>query len=1056
MMARNHAWNSWSTGLQTGRMTWPISLHSALIDLLLDEIPMIPRIEQTSPVQTLYLSFINRLAASGFSGDLNPDYAMRTVLATDNSIYQVLPQGVIYPKNSADLSLVARLSQLPEFTSIVLSPRGGGTGTNGQSLTDGLVVDTSKYMNAILEINAQERWVRVQCGVVKDQLNADIKPHGLFFAPELSTSNRATIGGMINTDASGQGSCRYGKTRDHVLELKTILLDGTEWTSGPISDVELEKISARDDQIGKIHKLVDSIQNEHADLIKAKFPPLNRCLTGYDLAHIRDERGQFNLNNILCGSEGTLGFIVEAKINLLTIPKFSALINVNYRDFNAALRDATQLMKAEPTSIETVDSKVLNLAMKDIVWHSVAEFFPEPANGEKIQGINLVEYTAHDEAELNAAVKKFTDQLDDDAKNGNEVRIGYSTAWGNESVNKIWGMRKKAVGLLGGAAGEARPIPFVEDTAVPPENLADFILEFRQLLDENNLAYGMFGHVDAGVLHVRPAIDMKDPVQEKLVRVISDRVAELTQKYNGLLWGEHGKGVRSEYAPKFFGELYPQLQRIKAAFDPLNQLNPGKIATPVSTIELLKIDEVPTRGQTDRKIPVREWQGYSEGMHCNGNGLCYNWNPNDAMCPSWKGTRNRIHSPKGRASLMREWLTQMSDRGFSALDESKKIKQSNFLLSLPARLSNTMGKRSGEYDFSHEVHEAMMGCLACKSCAGQCPIKVDVPEFRSKFLELYYGRYLRPLKDYFIGGLEFMIPTLARVPWLYNALMKPAFMHTFMAKVAGMVDSPLLSGINLQTELNALGIQWATLENIANLSPEQKSKAVIFVQDAFTSYFETPVVVDSLKALQALGVIPLVAPFRPNGKPLQVHGFLKAFTKAADTNATLLNGLASSGIPLLGLDPAMTLTYRSEYQKVLGTNAPKVHLIQEWLATQKDLLANNKEKFQAGNYLLLAHCTEKTNAVSSVKDWQTVFSQLGQSLKVIETGCCGMSGTFGHEAVNVETSKKIYQLSWSDVINNPANAGKLTATGYSCRSQTKRIDKVTLPHPLQVILGQYK
>ncbi len=1015
---------------------------------------MIPRIDQTSAVQALYLSFIDRLKTSGFTGDLNPDYATRTVLATDNSIYQVLPQGVIYPKSNADLSLVAKLSQLPEFNSIILSPRGGGTGTNGQSLTDGLVVDTSKYMNTILEINVQERWARVQCGVVKDQLNAAIKPYGLFFAPELSTSNRATIGGMINTDASGQGSCRYGKTRDHVLELKTVLLDGSEWTSSAITDEELEKISARTDRVGKVHQLVDAIQRGHSDLIAAKFPKLNRCLTGYDLAHIRDERGRFNLNNILCGSEGTLGFIVEAKINLLQMPKFSALINVNYRDFNAALRDATQLMKAEPTSIETVDSKVLNLAMKDIVWHSVAEFFPEPASGEKIQGINLVEYTAYDEAELNSAVKKFTDLLDADASKGNNIRISYSTAWGNESVNKIWGMRKKAVGLLGGAAGEARPIPFVEDTAIPPENLADFIVEFRQLLDENNLAYGMFGHVDAGVLHVRPAIDMKDPVQEKLVRTISDKVAELTQKYNGLLWGEHGKGVRSEYAPKFFGELYPQLQRIKAEFDPYNQLNPGKIATPASTIELLKIDEVPTRGQTDRKIPVKVWEAYSEGMHCNGNGLCYNWNPNDAMCPSWKGTRNRIHSPKGRASLMREWLKQLSDRGFNALDESKKVKQTNFLFSLPARISNTLGKRNGEYDFSHEVHESMMGCLACKSCAGQCPIKVDVPEFRSKFLELYYSRYLRPLKDYFIGGLEFMIPTLARVPWLYNALMKPAFMQKFMAKIAGMVDSPLLSSVNLQTELNKLGIKWATLENIAQLNPEQKSKAVIFVQDAFTSYFETPVVVDSLKALQALGIIPLVAPFRPNGKPLQVHGFLKAFAKAADTNATLLNGLASSGISLVGLDPAMTLTYRGEYQKILGANAPKVQLVQEWLAAQTELLANQKERFHAGDYLLLAHCTEKTNAVSSVKDWQTVFSRLGQSLKVIETGCCGMSGTYGHEAVNVETSKKIYQLSWSDLVNNPANSGKLTATGYSCRSQAKRIDKVTLPHPLQILLAQ--
>src|SRR5690606_24619002 len=468
---------------------------------------MIPSISQTSPVQAHYLAFINALRDNGFRGDLSPDYANRTVLATDNSIYQVLPQGVIYPRDTADLIKLVKLSQVPRFRDIVLSPRGGGTGTNGQSLTDGLVVDTSKYMNQILEINVEERWVRVQCGVVKDQLNAAIKPYGLFFAPELSTSNRATIGGMINTDASGQGSCRYGKTRDHVLELRTVLLDGTEWTSAPLTEEELAEISQREDRAGQVHRLLDSIQRDHADLIAAKFPKLNRCLTGYDLAHIRDEQGRFNLNNILCGSEGTLGFITEAKLNLLVTPKYSALVNVNYRDFNAALRDATHLLKANPTSIETVDSKVLNLAMNDIVWHSVAEFFPPAANGEKIQGINLVEYTADDEDELRAEVKKLTDQLDYSAADDDSGRIGYSIAWGNDSVAKIWGMRKKAVGLLGNVAGEIRPVPFVEDTAVPPENLADFIFEFRALLDAHNLTYGMFGHVDAGVLHVRPALD---------------------------------------------------------------------------------------------------------------------------------------------------------------------------------------------------------------------------------------------------------------------------------------------------------------------------------------------------------------------------------------------------------------------------------------------------------------------------------------------------------------------------------------------------------------------
>lgn len=1016
---------------------------------------MIPSIRETSPVQAQYLAFIEALKACGFEGDLNPDYANRTVLATDNSIYQVLPQGVIYPKNASDLVRVTELSNLKQFRDIVLSPRGGGTGTNGQSLTDGLIVDVSKHMNKIIEINPTERWVIVQSGVVKDQLNAALKPHGLFFAPELSTSNRATIGGMINTDASGQGSCAYGKTRDHVLSLTTVFLDGNEWTSKPLNDEDFAAVSQRQDRVGELHRVVNSIHREHKDAIAEKFPKLNRCLTGYDLAHIRTSDELFDLNSVLCGSEGTLGFIAEAKLNLLPIPKCSALVNVKYENFNAALRDATELMKAGPTSIETIDSKVLNLAMSDIVWNTVESFFP-PTEGKTIQGINLVEYTADDEDTLKANIKILTDQLDALAGQNDCPSIGYSVAWGGDAVSKIWAMRKKSVGLLGNAQGEARPIPFVEDTAVPPENLADFILEFRQLLDDHNLAYGMFGHVDAGVLHVRPAIDMKDPEQEKLVRTISDQVAELTHKYNGLLWGEHGKGVRSEYAPKFFGELYPQLQRIKATCDPRNQLNPGKIATPDDHHYLSKIDEVATRGQSDRVIPVQVWDGYSEGVYCNGNGACYNWNPNDAMCPSWKGTRERIHSPKGRASLVREWLKQLSERGIDPIAESARVKEQSFIGSLYERTKNTLARRNGDYDFSNEVMESMAGCLACKSCVGQCPIKVDVPTFRSKFMELYYSRYLRPLKDYFIGGLEFMVPTLAKVPWLYNGVMKPRFMQNILARTTGMVDSPLLSGVNLDVQLRALGVRYAVAENIRSLSSEEKSRAVIIVQDAFTSYFETHVVLDLVKLLKALGFTPMLAPFKANGKPLHVHGFLKAFEKTANNTAEFLNTLANTGIPLVGIDPSMTLAYRSEYQKVLGDQAPNVQLLQEWLAQQTDHLATQKHQFASGDFKLLGHCTEKTNAAASMKDWNTIFKTLGQQLGMVDVGCCGMAGTYGHEAQNVETSKRIYELSWSQALSAPENQGKLMATGYSCRSQAKRIDGLELPHPFQSLLRQIK
>ncbi|PJE56937.1 D-2-hydroxyglutarate dehydrogenase YdiJ [Marinomonas sp. BSi20584] len=1015
---------------------------------------MIPKLSEVSPIQAKYLSFIERLKASGFSGDTNPDYANRVVLSTDNSIYQVLPQGVIFPKNTQDIQLLVQLSNQEEFYDIVLSPRGGGTGTNGQSLTDGLVIDLSKHMNRILEINPEEGWARVEAGVVKDQLNKAIKPHGLFFAPELSTSNRATIGGMINTDASGQGSVMYGKTRDHILSLKTVLLDGHLLESSPIDDETLTNIQSGSDYSAHAHRVVDNIQKSKAQQIKETFPELNRCLTGYDLAHIRTEDGQFNMNSVLCGSEGTLGFIVEAKVNLLAIPTYAALVNIRYDSFEGSLRHARELLAAKPTSIETVDSKVLGLAKGDIIWNSVSEFFPENT-GENIQGINLVEYTGNDEQEVADKIKVLTDKLDALAKQGGSSALGYTIAMGHDSVNKLWTMRKKSVGLLGNAKGEKRPIPFVEDTAVPPENLADFIMEFRAVLDSYNVQYGMFGHVDAGVLHVRPALDLKDESQEPMIREITDKVVALTQKYNGLLWGEHGKGVRSEYAPAFFGELYPSVQQVKGAFDPRNQLNPGKIATPFELgADLLKIDAVPLRGQFDRQIPLQNRDQFQEGMYCNGNGACYNFDPNDAMCPSWKGTRDRRHSPKGRASLIREWLRGMSQQGVDTVKASKDAKDSNFLFSFLPRLKNTLAKRRGDYDFSNEVHESMMGCLACKSCVGQCPIKVDVPEFRAKFLELYYSRYLRPAKDYLIGSLEFMMPTMAIFPQPYNWLVSRSWVNHFSSKYIGLADNPKLSKLNLKKEMSRRGIRLATPLAIEALSPKDRTRAVIVVQDAFTSYFETELVLDTMETLSRLGFQAYLAPYMPNGKPLHVHGFMKAFNRTARKNLDMLQSLAFYGLPFIGIDPSMTLTYRSEYTKAFSDSRqiPNIQLMQEWLMKKSAHLIKQPLMCDNSTYHLMTHCTEKTNAAASIQDWQKVYSILGLELKVENVGCCGMAGTYGHETANKETSKTIYDLSWKEKVTDPGLLGKLVATGYSCRSQAKRFDDVAIPHPVQAIL----
>ncbi|RCV91974.1 D-2-hydroxyglutarate dehydrogenase YdiJ [Billgrantia montanilacus] len=1043
-----------------------------------------------------YLRFLEVLKANGFAGEIAPDYGNRTVLATDNSIYQRLPQAVLYPRHAEDLERIARLAARSEHRQVVLTPRGGGTGTNGQSLTDGLVVDVSRHMNRILDIDVDNRRVRVQAGVVKDQLNAALKPHGLFFAPDLSTSNRATIGGMISTDASGQGSCEYGKTRDHVLELDTVLLGGKRLVSRPVEEAELETLCARDDIIGAAYRTAREIIDDQGELITAKFPPLNRCLTGYDLAHLRDAQGRLDMNSLLCGSEGSLGFLNEAVLNVLPIPKHSTLVNVRYAGFMDALRDAKALMtssgssqtqpQARPTSIETVDDKVLMLAMEDFVWNSVAEFFPGEPGGDDsaddtatatrqavaIRGINLIEFNDDDPERLAQRVTTFCRHLEAD---DSVPRLGYTLAEGRGAIQRVYGMRKRAVGLLGNAKGEKRPIPFVEDTAVPPEQLADYIAEFRALLDARGLEYGMFGHVDAGVLHVRPAIDMKDPAQETLIREISDDVAALTQRYGGLLWGEHGKGVRSEYAPRFFGELYPSLQRVKAAFDLHNQLNPGKIATPATeAVEeqavklvdpgLLTIDGVPTRGQIDRQIDERVWQAHSAAVYCNGNGACYNYDPNDAMCPSWKATRDRVHSPKGRASLMREWLRLQGNAGVDVLEEARQERAEgrwHFLKALPARVRNSF-KRRDEADFSHEVYDAMAGCLACKSCAGQCPVKVNVPEFRSQFLELYHRRYLRPVRDYLIGGMEFFVPYLAHMAPLYNAALGQRWVDQLLSGPIGLVDSPRLSRVRLAKQLRAWGVAEATPISLGLLTEAQKARSVVLVQDAFTSHFEAERVMDIVELLSRLDMKVFVAPYSPNGKPLHVQGFLGAFERTAEKQAKRLRTLAEFGVPLVGIDPAMTLTYRQEYVKALGPETvPEVLMLQEWLVAQGQrlvppALAGQLSTLDDPGYRLLSHCTESTNAPGSPKAWQQVFAAFGFELELVATGCCGMSGTYGHEARNRETSAAIYAQSWQPVVEGNANPGRLLATGYSCRSQAKRLSDTDLPHPLQGLLNHLR
>ncbi len=989
-------------------------------------------------------AFTRRLSALGFGGDVEMDDGARTVASTDNSIYQVKPTAILYPRGADDLKIIAKAISEPAFSDLVIAPRGGGTGTNGQSLTSGVVVDCSRHMNRILEIDPVRKIARVEAGVVKDQLNKALKTYGLFFAPELSTSNRATIGGMISTDACGQGSCLYGKTSNHVLGLRVVLSDGSDWWSRPLGNSELDEIKARDDRIGEIHRVVDAIARDKSELIAATFPKLNRYMTGYDLAHIWRDDGRFDLNAVLCGSEGTLAMIAEAELNVLPIPARSALINIRYDDFNTALEDARRLVALKVASVETVDEKVLGLAKGDIVWSGIACFFPEDASGAA-NGINIVEVLADDSDELERKLADVTAALDD----GSSARHkGYTIARKKAEVEAIWSMRKRAVGLLGNVEGPVRPVPFVEDTAVPPEHLAAYIREFRALLDAEGLDYGMFGHVDAGVLHVRPALDLTRTDHQPLVRKISDGVVALTRKYGGVLWGEHGKGVRSEYVPEYFGELYPSLQDIKRAFDPGDRLNPGKIASG-SSRPLLKIDEVSLRGDFDRIIGNDIRAAFDNAAYCNGNGACFDFDATSPMCPSFKATGDRRYSPKGRAALMREWLRLLAERQVDPRREAQELRRANPFGNLLRRAVNSLNPANRD-DFSHEVRAAMDTCLACKACAGQCPVKVSVPAFRSKFLELYYGRYLRPLKDPIVAAIETTLPLMARFKPGYNLLTGSAAGQALM-RFAGLTALPAMPAVSLEREAARLRVQVATPELLGKLSAEERVQAVVIVADVFSTYFDPAVVIAALKLALKMGFKPWLAGSQNNGKALYVHGYLGRFEKAAAKSRDYLDCISRMGIPLVGIDPSMTLTYRSEYAALPSAKLQaSVLLPQEWLAANLDRLPPAQTSLQE-RFTLLAHCTEKTNAPAALKQWSVLFGKLGIKLDMAEVGCCGMAGTFGHEVRNRAISEKLYAMSWQDRIAENGNRAVVMATGFSCRSQVAKIDHQAIPHPVEIL-----
>lgn len=946
---------------------------------------------QPTAIKTGAAGFLAALKASEFRGAIHQDLATRAVMATDNSIYELVPAAVVFPKVPEDLNVIATLASSFE---VAITARGGGTGTNGQSLSESIIVDCSRYLNKILDINVEDGYAIVEPGVILDDLNRAAAPHDLFFAPTVSTASRATIGGMAATDASGKGSAIYGRTSDHVLAMDLVLSDG--------SDMQITADATAPDQTVRqraLCELVQEISTDHADEIARVFPKMNRGLTGYNL----DEactKGQVSLIKLFCGSEGTLALTKQLKVRLLPRPKLKALMVVGYDDTLEALADVRRLAKATPAAIEFIDDKILRLAQQDPVWTSISQVLSSSSDREML-GLNFVEVLAEDPAELDEKIQRIT-ALDTEAP---KAVIDAKLVQEEAVIASLWSLRKKCVGLLGRMDPTRQGTAFVEDAAVPPENLVAFVKGFRRILDQQGLAYGMFGHADVGCVHVRPALDMRQPEDAAQIRKVSDAVNQLAIEQGGLIWGEHGKGFRGEYGPDVFGKtLYGAVCRIKAEMDPGNILNPGKIAAPRPSDGLIPLDAPEFRGSKDATIASPLAEAYVSAIKCNGNGQCFGKDFDDAMCPSYKATSDRRYSPKGRAALFRSWMRAKA--GASVQD----------IVQIEA-----------------ELHDSLSVCLSCKACTSQCPVKVDIPKMRSQFYADYYRKHRRPLAHALYSVLEPAGPFMRRFPRLTNVAMTLA---APVLRSLGLLDLPSVKPSNRQQSKGA-------------------GQTVVLVEDSFLATFDGSVIDACDALLTQMGYRVLRSGFVATGKPLQVIGRLGAFKRTAQKAMKRLHKLEKQGFPLISIEPAFSTMFVHEFQK-LGIALPEVQTIEAFLADHvKSSGAPVQPKVprsDATPVALFSHCSEIASGNLAGQQWAEVFEAFGVAARPVQTGCCGMAGMFGHEQANQRMSRDAFNTSWAQKMTDFGD--NAAATGFSCRCQAARFAGKSLPHPANALLQQ--
>ena len=933
---------------------------------------------------------LNRLVA----GEVRFDKMSRALYATDASIYQIEPVGVVLPRSSEDV--VAVVETANRYGVSVL-PRGGGTSLGGQTVGESIVMDFSKYMNNIVEVNAEERWVRTQPGIVLDVLNHRLRDTGLLFAPDPSTSNRGNVGGALGNNSCGAHSVMWGKTVDNVRELDVVLSNGDPTRfGGALDGARLEALMRTDGLEGDIYRRLFEIGETHRDEIIARYPKIQRRVSGYNLDEFTGGMG-FDMARFAVGSEGTLVSITEAKLKLVPRPKVTALGVLHCNDLIESMEATVAALDLAPAAVELIGSMIIRQAKSNLAYSRITGFI----EGDP-EALLVIEMVGDDEREVRAKLDALGEAL---ARRG----LGYAflKLTRPEDQEKVWDVRKAGLGLMMNVPGDAKPLPFVEDCAVSPERLPDFVRKFDEIVSANGTEAGYYGHASVGCLHIRPLIDLKNQEGVDRMVAIAEEVGDLVLEYGGSMSGEHGDGlVRSWFNRKMFGDtLYGAFQDVKRAFDPNGIMNPGKIVDAQPMTENLRIgpDYSPPRINTG--FAFAQEGSFAHGIEmCNGQGACRK-TLGGVMCPSFMATREEEHSTRGRANALRSAMSGALPT--AALAEKR-------------------------------LYDTLDLCLECKGCAAECPSNVDMAKLKYEFLNQYHKTNPLSARAQFFGG----IAALSRWGSFFAPVSNWANGLPF---VRGMMESRL--GIDRRRRLPPFASQtfeqWFRARGGSPDSAAKNGRAVLF-PDTFTNYNHPELGRAAVKVIEALGYQVIVPKVKCCGRPMLSKGMMDKARANARHNVETIYEYVESGAPLVGIEPSCVLSFADEYADMTGVDARKAKAVAESAmlierfveyAIERGAALNLDGSKLPDSLLLHGHCHQKalvgTGAAMSV-----LRSIEGCEVEEITSGCCGMAGSFGYEAEHYDISMRIGEMSLFPAIRaREGDDFAVIAEGVSCRQQ---------------------